>query len=1000
MALSWQELGALQERIKNTERAVFLCQLRVDAAKQLDPPEPELVALRERTLAGQVQLLAELKQELATNTVESTAPGPEEAQAQAAQTNQGSTNYLAQGGADGDRGVEAAPGASNNLSNTPANSSTESPTIGTPTTTAASQAGIESPNTVTNNASATQSSNAKPNKRWQNPLGNFSSYTYQISLYMITPDAYDAFIQSGRTNINAINNVQSGAVTAEAAAAQANRDVTTSNNAPTRSLGGSPPSPSSANAPTTSYTNGAYLIAQSGGINPTVTKRAPGFDLDFYIDDLRIKQAIQAKDTQAATNTSELSFTITEPYGFSFVTRLRNAATELAKVAKSKNFSDLQNPSRQFFILGIRFLGYDKNGNIIDPTKVPGTDGDPKGNAFGLYERFYDISITGMKFKIEGKAVTYSITAASLPTRAAFGTKRGIVDQGASILATTVYDALMGSSGVSNVKPGETAMAQNASGNNVNKIGLLAKLNNDQIVLQRNGAIEIANQWDVKFIGEAENTIKNARIVSKADLDKRKWAMSSSTKKSESTTKSELNSTPDSDVRQITFNNGTPILQCINQIILQSAYLENALKTVYVSGLEPDPDKNSNAEAPTGADKTIKWYTISPEVTVLGWDTKQKDFVYKTTFIIQQYETPIITSSYANAGIKYYGPHKRYDYWFTGKNSEILSYDQTMDNTYFTVSVSADKSGPTGTGGGTDTPNTVGKPQGQPDQGALSVGLEAQNSYMTSLFDPGAYAQAKIKILGDPDFLMQSSSSSINELYNRFYGTDGFTINPNGGQVFIEINFKEPQDYKDGLLSINSSIYFWAYPADIQKDIVSRGGGVSYMVTTVTSNFSGGKFEQELDCVINTFPAGNPNTAGKDDTAGRPADCSDNRFARQGNVAASLATNQTAATQARTGVYLGNTGAVGGGRGFVNPGLATTANGAASTSPTGFASSPTSTFLDPQQRAAQASSSGNDYTVNLLDLPAATPIENQTVTVPTKTGEVEDDDAGYDYMGR
>jgi hypothetical protein len=995
MALSWQELDALQTRIKNTERAVFLCQLRVDAAKNLNPPDPELVALRERTLAGQIQELADLKQELATNTVESTAPGPQEAQAQAVQTNQGSTNYLAQGGADGDRGVEPAPSASNNLSSTPANSSTAAPTIGTPTTTGASQAGINPPNTVTDNASSTQSSTSKPDKRWQNPLGNFSSYTYQISLYMITPDAYDAFIQSGRTNLNAINNVQAGAVSAETATAQQDARIAAfdASRASSRGAGGgeSPPSPSSANAPTTSYTNGAYLIAQSGGTNNTTSQRAPGFDLDFYIDNLRIKQAIQAKDTQATTNTSEISFTITEPYGFSFVTRLRNAATELAKVSKSKNFSDLQNPSRQFFILGIRFLGYDKNGNVIDPTKVPGTDGDPKGNAFGLYERFYDISITGMKFTIEGKAVTYNITAASLPTRAAFGTKRGIVDQGASILASTVYEALLGSNGVANTKPGESAMAQNASGNNVNKIGLLAKLNNDQIVLQRNGAIEIANQWDVKFIGEAENTIRNASIISKADLDKRKWAMSSSTKKSESTTKSELASTPDSSAKQITFNNGTPILQCINQIILQSSFLENALKTVYVSGLEPDPDKNSNAEAPTGADKTIKWYTISPEVTVLGWDTKQKDFVYKTTFIIQQYETPIITSSYANTGIKYYGPHKRYEYWFTGKNSEILSYVQTMDNTYFTVSMSADKSGTSATGGGADIPNTAGKPQGQPDQGALTVGLEAQNSYMTSLFDPGAYAEAKIKILGDPDFLMQPSTSSINELYNRFYGTDGFTINPNGGQVFIEINFKEPQDYKDGLLSINSSIYFWAYPTDIQKDIDSRGGGVSYMVTTVTSNFSGGKFEQDLDCVINTFPSGKPKTDGKDDTAGRPADGSDNRFARQGTP-----TNQTAATQNRTGVNLTNTSA-GGGRGVINnEGPPTTANGSASTSSTGFASSPTSTFLDPQQRASLA----NDYKINLLNNLAAKPIENQTTTIPTKTGPVVDGDAGYDYMGR
>ena len=54
---------------------------------------------------------------------------------------------------------------------------------------------------------AAASSKSKPGKRLQNPLANFSSYTYQISLYMITPDAYKAFIESGRKNLNAINNI-------------------------------------------------------------------------------------------------------------------------------------------------------------------------------------------------------------------------------------------------------------------------------------------------------------------------------------------------------------------------------------------------------------------------------------------------------------------------------------------------------------------------------------------------------------------------------------------------------------------------------------------------------------------------------------------------------------------------------------------------------------------------------------------------------------------------
>ena len=99
---------------------------------------------------------------------------------------------------------------------------------------------------TTNSASSRRSSNG-PGKRTKNPLGYFTSYNYQLSLYMITPDAYDAFVQSGRKDINVLNNVAGN------------------------------------------QTAGALLIAQSGGINNTQENRAPGFNFDYYIDNLKIE---------------------------------------------------------------------------------------------------------------------------------------------------------------------------------------------------------------------------------------------------------------------------------------------------------------------------------------------------------------------------------------------------------------------------------------------------------------------------------------------------------------------------------------------------------------------------------------------------------------------------------------------------------------------------------------------------------------------------------------
>jgi hypothetical protein len=657
---------------------------------------------------------------------------------------------------------------------------------------------------------AAKTATPKPGKRTQNPLGEFSSYTYQLSLYMITPDAYDAFVASGRRDINAITSTG-------------------------QSVGG----------------NGAYLIAQSGGINNSGnTKRAPNFDVDFFIDDLKIGQAIGTQDTGTASNVTEISFNIYEPYGFSFITRLRNAMDKLASIdTKTKNYKDMKNPSRQFFILGIRFQGYDKNGNLISANNQVGQNADPSKVSQGMFERYYDIMIRGMKFKLDGKTTVYNITAACVPNGAAYGTKRGIVDNGSPIRATTVYEALMG------------------SGNG--KIGLLKRLNDEQQQLLDDQKISIKNEYDVVFLGEAEKTIKEAYIVSEADLNKLKWPMTKAENVDQSNASTAENSKPDPTGRQITVPSGTPILQVIDQIISQSSYLEDALKVVYTANKEPNPEDKDEDQLDTKSKQTIKWYNLAADVKCLGWDPKQSDFCYKITYVIQPYETPVITSYAANTGVRYYGPHKRYEYWFTGKNSEILRYEQQMDNTFFTVAVTPDGD-PKSQGGSADIPTVSNKLQNQPKQGKENVGLQAQNSYLTSLYDPGSFANAKLTIIGDPDFLMPNTTSSENTVYNQFYGNDGFTVNPNGGQVFIEINFKEPDDYrnKTGLLSINESILFWKYPAEVQKDLDSRGGGISYMVRNVVSTFRGGKFEQELTCNINTFgDAGQGTSDAKD--AGR-----------------------------------------------------------------------------------------------------------------------------------
>jgi hypothetical protein len=144
--------------------------------------------------------------------------------------------------------------------------------------------------------------------------------------------------------------------------------------------------------------------------------------------------------------------------------------------------------------------------------------------------------------------------------------------------------------------------------------------------------------------------------------------------------------------------------------------------------------------------------------------------------------------------------------------------------------------------------------------------METINSVRTTLYDPEAYSKAKVEILGDPDFLMQPSPNLGNAIgratpFNRFYSGGGFTINPNGGQVFFELDFKEAVDYevneytpevfsdgggvtgKGGTLSINDSINFVNYPNSVNDKI----NGVVFLLIEITHNFKNGLFTQMIE---------------------------------------------------------------------------------------------------------------------------------------------------------
>lgn len=628
----------------------------------------------------------------------------------------------------------------------------------------------------------------KPADPRPNPLSKFASYTYQITLYMITPDAYDAFILSGRQNINVLRPTTIG-----------NQNIT----------------------------SGAYIIAQSGGVSTENSQRAPGINFDYYIDNLKITSAIGAKLVQTSTAITDISFSITEPYGFSFISNLARAHQQINKNSKVKNIQNNVNKYKNFFIIGVRFQGYDENGNIIEPQTnfSQDTRSLPTNSSTGVYERFYDMAITELKYKLGTGPTVYNIKGRVIPTKIGLGTKFGIVPFSPTLSAITVNEAIQ---------------------------QLLGTLNeNEQIAFEKK-EIDIPNAYNVRFLANASTEIAQAKLKNPADLDKMKTAMANFNYSTEAGEAVAAKSSNVNYLKQnLSLEKGTPIVQAIQKIISQSEYLEKALKVIYTTANEPNAKTNSPSEIEKNDVPDIKWYNCGIEVKCLGFDTKRQDWSYSITYVIQTYETPATFSAFTKS-TKYYGPVKRYRYWFTGQNSEILSYEQTLNNNYFMVALTGDQTGE-GNGQGLPVPLATNQPQNSDPTGYKNSGKQAQNAFITNLYDPSSIAQAKIKILGDPDFLVMETPESINQVYNQFYSSNGFTINANGGEVFIEIDFNEAVDYDNntGLLNINESIMIFPYPPEIASVVK----GVSYQVGSVVSTFNRGEFEQELSLFLNLFPS-------------------------------------------------------------------------------------------------------------------------------------------------
>ena len=707
-----------------------------------------------------------------------------------------------------------------------------------------------------------------------NILDDFYSYTYSASVYLMKPEQYTRLLNSSTKKIDGYNLLfrSGGAAT---------------------NVGGVR-SPPSAGGPTeTEY--GAFgeepVTLPDGG-------RSPFFPDDFYIDSVTIENQILGKGTGAAHMATSLKFTVIEPQGITLLDRLYQAVAN----NEPKDGSGKVNYTAALYLMVIRFYGYDQDGNIQLPIKgglqSDSNTSDPKA----AVEKFIPFQLTKVNWSIGSKTVSYDFEGAPVGQIQGGYTSRGTIPYDVQLSDMTVGGLLgadvkyapdappaatPGKSTTTDTKGKKTAatdprVAGNSSAAAPAKAsaaqtkktvtqGLMGAMNQFQQDLVIRGVYTIADEYSIEFVGveglASATDISGAKLqTANTKLDKGKAPMPTPTTKNGGTKNLNPDKTQVDNVsRSFSITAGQQILQAIELSIRNSEYISK--QSLVTKNPDGSQEVNNTKTDP------VKWFniTMSAERQPGGLDRKRNDYAYKIKYTVMPYALKNLDSQYFPYS-KFSGVHKSYPFWFTGKNTAVRDYQETL-NTMFvaTISGSAPDNSLNAIANSKATSSmydivryNYSPRSNQSSHGADGATFEPNANAAEVIYNASDLAEAKVKIVGDPAWVQQGSTFrpitegtiSANTARTGFE-PDG-TISFDTQDVLFEMVWQRPEDYNLGTGLADPYARTSANDGGKRQPLQSR----VYQATKVVSEFKNGAFEQTLNGSIFRFPIpGKNNTA-------------------------------------------------------------------------------------------------------------------------------------------
>lgn len=358
---------------------------------------------------------------------------------------------------------------------------------------------------------------------------------------------------------------------------------------------------------------------------------------------------------------------------------------------------------------------------------------------------------------------------------------------------------------------------------------LMAALNAKQLELVNKKIYEYPDTYSIEFVPE---WLGDAKFQKSTAVDLKQTPMG----KAGNGVSDPGRLTPDFTMFKRQFDAGESIVNIISRVIQESSYIYNQQSVII--------DKNGTPKQNGTPAQSFVWFNIVAVTTPTDkWDNRRKTFAADIKYIVTTYETPVYSEYFPNG--LYRGVHKEYNYWFTGENTEVLSFEVQSNNAYWNIINTPSPDLQSRNSSLNTVRQSYSSRSKEADQGAAEKVNDISANAADWLYNARDYASIRFRILGDPAWINTLNFANKNAITTAPFLPDG-SINYATSAAYFAFNYNLSDDYNT-LTGLQDIIGGAASGEKNYSDNNKTSASFVYTAVESVARFRGGRFEIELE---------------------------------------------------------------------------------------------------------------------------------------------------------